>query len=83
MAVDPFSVSLERKIEVLLAADAAMARVPAVTVRDSSLEFVHERRLFASSEGARLEQTIVESGGGMDATATSDDEVQTRSHTWR
>jgi TldD protein len=80
VGVDPFTVSLERKIEVLLAADAAMARVPAVTVRDGSLEFVRERRLFASSEGARLEQTIVESGGGMDATATSDDEVQTRSH---
>jgi TldD protein len=80
VAVDPFGVSLERKIEVLLAADAAMARVPQVTVRDSSLEFVREQRLFASSEGARLEQTIIESGGGMDATATSDDEVQTRSH---
>ena len=36
-------------------------------------------RHFASSEGARLDQTIIESGGGLDATATSDDEVQTRS----
>lgn len=80
IAVDPFSVSPERKIDLLLAADAGMARVPAVTVRESSLEFVTERRLFASTEGARLDQTIVEAGGGMDATATSDDEVQTRSH---
>jgi TldD protein len=80
VAVDPFSVSLERKLEVLLAADAAMARVAAVTVREGSLEFLRERRLFASTEGTRIEQTIVESGGGLDATATSDDEVQTRSH---
>jgi len=80
VVIDPFSVSLERKLEVLLAADAAMARVPEVRVRDSSLEFVREHRLFASTEGARVDQTIVESGGGMDATATSDDEVQTRSH---
>ena len=36
-------------------------------------------RHFASSEGALLDQTIIESGGGLDATATSDDDVQTRS----
>jgi len=77
--VDPFEVSLERKAELLLRADEAMARVPKVTVRQGSLEFVRERRCFASSEGARIDQTIVESGGGLDATATSPDEVQTRS----
>src|SRR4029077_4205007 len=48
VAVDPFAIPLERKLEVLLAADAAMGRVPAVRVRDSSLEFVREQRLFAS-----------------------------------
>ena len=80
VAVDPFSVSLERKIDLLLAADAGMARVPGVTVREGSLEFVTERRLFASTEGSRIDQTIIEAGGGMDATATSEDEVQTRSH---
>jgi TldD protein len=80
VAVDPFGVSLERKVELLLAADAGMSRVPQVRVRESSLEFVRERRLLATSEGTRVDQTIVESGGGLDATATSDDEVQTRSH---
>jgi TldD protein len=77
---DPFAVPLDRKVELLLRTDAAMARVPQATVREASLEFVRERRLFASSEGARIEQTIVESGGGFDATATSADEVQTRSY---
>src|SRR5207245_11059887 len=48
-------------------------------VLDCSLEFVRERRFFASSEGAALDQVIVESGGGMDATATSEDELQVRS----
>jgi TldD protein len=76
---DPFAVPLDRKVDLLLRTDAAMGRVPAVTVRECSLEFVRERRFFASSEGARIDQTIVESGGGMDATATSADEVQTRS----
>ena len=77
---DPFAVSLDRKVDLLLRTDAAMARVPHVTVRECSLEFVRERRYFASSEGARIDQTFTESGGGLDATATSDDEVQTRSH---
>ncbi len=77
---DPFAVPLERKVDLLLRTDAAMARVPQVTVREGSLEFVAERRFFASSEGARIEQHIVESGGGFDATATSPDEVQTRSY---
>jgi len=76
---DPFAVPLERKVDLLLRTDAQMARVPHVTVRESSLEFVRERRFFASSEGARIDQTFVESGGGFDATATSADEVQTRS----
>jgi len=77
--VDPFEVPLERKVDLLLRADAAMARVPQATVRESSLEFVRERRYFASSEGARIDQRFIESGGGFDATATSADEVQTRS----
>lgn len=76
---DPFAVPLERKVDLLLRTDAAMARVPQVTVRESSLEFVRERRYFASSEGARIDQRFTESGGGFDATATSADEVQTRS----
>ncbi len=77
---DPFAVPLDRKVDLLLRTDAAMSRVPQVTVRETSLEFVRERRFFASSEGARIDQTIVESGGGLDATATSADEVQTRSY---
>lgn len=76
---DPFDVSLDDKVDLLMRTDAALAENPAVTVRECSLEFVREHRYFASSEGARLDQTIVESGGGLDATATSDDEVQVRS----
>jgi TldD protein len=77
---DPFEVSLEDKLDLLIRADEAMAAVPGITTHRASLEFVRELRFFASTEGSRIEQLIVESGGGMDATATSDDEVQTRSH---
>ena len=80
LEIDPFTVSLEDKVGILLAADAAMARVPEVTVRRGALEAIEERRVFASSEGSLIEQRIVESGGGLDALATSSDEVQTRSY---
>ena len=76
---DPLTVPLDERVSLLLAADAAMARVAGVTVRESSIEVVRERRFFASTEGSRIDQTIIESGGGMDATATNDDEVQSRS----
>ncbi|HEX6539358.1 MAG TPA: TldD/PmbA family protein [Candidatus Dormibacteraeota bacterium] len=78
--IDPFAVSLEDKLDLLLRVDANMARVPQVRVRECSLEFDREHRYFASSDGARIEQTIIESGGGIDATATSDDDVQRRSY---
>lgn len=76
---DPFAVSLDDKVDLLLRTDAAMSHLPQIQVRECSLEFVREERHFASSDGAALDQTIIESGGGLDATATSDDEVQTRS----
>lgn len=77
---DPFEVSLEEKLDLLIRADEAMAAVPGIITHRASLEFVRENRYFASTEGSRIEQLIVESGGGMDATAASPDEVQTRSH---
>ena len=77
---DPFAVSLEDKVSLLLQTDEAMSHLPRIQVRECSLEFVREVRHFASTEGALLDQTIIESGGGLDATATSDDEVQTRSY---
>jgi TldD protein len=77
---DPFAVAIDRKVDLLLRTDAAMAQVPQVTVREASLEFVSERRFFANTDGARIAQRIVESGGGFDATATGAGEVQTRSY---
>lgn len=76
--VDPFTVPLDRKIDLLLSVDTAMD-VAGVTTRQGSLGALRHHQLFASSEGSRIEQTIIECGGGIDATATGDGEVQTRS----
>ena len=77
---DPFQVPLEEKIALLLAADEAMRRVKGIVVAESSLEFVREVKTFASTEGSFIEQEIIESGGGLEATAAGDGELQKRSY---
>ncbi|MDQ2941156.1 MAG: TldD/PmbA family protein [Chloroflexota bacterium] len=77
---DPFGVGLDRKVAVLLEADSAIARVPGVAIRTTSMAFDRERKTFASSDGSRIEQQIIESGAGIEATAVNDSEVQVRSY---
>ena len=77
---DPFTVSLEEKLDILMAADAAIAVEPAVRVRTGHFHAQVERRTFASTEGASCEQTFTECGGGISATAVEGDEAQIRSY---
>jgi len=78
--IDPLSVSVEDKLELLLQADAAMRRNKGVKVAEGSILAVRHNKIFANGEGAFLEQTICEVGGGIAATAVTDKEVQIRSH---
>lgn len=78
--IDPFTISTEEKLSVLIAADQAMARVRNLAVRQGNLVFLREHRQFANSEGAQTEQTIYEAGGGIMAVAVAEDEVQHRSY---
>ena len=80
LKIDPFSISLEDKLGVLLAADAEMKRVEGVRVRRGNLIFIQQDKWFANSEGAYTEQRIFESGGGIQATAVGGGEVQVRSY---
>jgi TldD protein len=77
---DPFAVSLDDKLAILMDADAAMAAVPGVAVREGTIEAGRERKTFASSAGARIEQEITESGAGIEATAVNSSESQVRSY---
>jgi len=77
---DPFSVPLGEKVSLLLRADAAMGETAGVTIREGSMEFIRETKIFASTEGAFTEQELFESGAGIEATATSPDDVQNRSY---
>lgn len=77
---DPWEVSLNEKIKVLAEATSAMAKVPSIRVAIGSMDFWKTTKLFLSSEGADIEQLIVESGGGIGAVAVGEGEVQRRSY---
>ncbi|MCS5669680.1 MAG: TldD/PmbA family protein, partial [Dehalococcoidia bacterium] len=78
--VNPFTVSSEEKLGLLLVADERMGSVKGISARTGNLIFSSERKTFANSEGAHVEQTIYETGGGIMATARGSGEVQRRSY---
>jgi len=78
--IDPFSVPIEDKIALLLEADCAMRRVAGVKTARGTLVCLRERKTFANTEGAFVEQEIIETGGGIVALTVKDGEVQQRSY---
>jgi TldD protein len=77
---DPFAVSLDKKIALLLKVNGTMSSVPQIVATESNLYCQREFKTFASSEGAFIEQELYETGCGIEATATAEDEVQNRSY---
>ncbi|MCK4404450.1 MAG: TldD/PmbA family protein [candidate division Zixibacteria bacterium] len=78
--VDPFEVSIDRKIGLLLDACAIIQKNPKIKVAEGSMQFFKTDKIFASTEGAFIEQSIVESGAGIYATAVEGSEAQRRSY---
>jgi TldD protein len=76
---DPFAVPLEEKVALLMEASRRMQDVRGLSFAEAMLDFYRKRSAFASSEGAAIEQTITHSGGGIEATAIGDGELQRRS----
>ncbi len=80
MRQDPFAVSLDAKISLLLDANAAMNRVPNIVSAEGNVYCQREDKVFASTEGAYIEQELYETGCGIEATAVDEGEVQNRSY---
>src|SRR4051794_15163127 len=76
---NPFDVPLDRKLERLLAADAALGSDRRLNLRQAHYGAYARDTIFASTEGALYDQRVVETGGGLAATAVAGDEVQARS----
>jgi TldD protein len=76
---DPFAVSLADKVALCLRAEEALRHAD-VKVAQAFVRAMAERKLFLSSDGAEIDQELVECGGGIDAMAVSDDLFQERSY---
>ncbi len=78
--IDPFSVSTEQQLALLLAIDREMGRQKGVTMTETSFHFHRGHQVFVSTEGSRIEQTRTVSGAGCAATSYAGGEIQKRSY---
>lgn len=77
---DPFEVSLTEKAELAIGLTGALMMGTDVTKAEATFMFWDTEKWFVSSQGSRIHQHIVESGGGMSALAVRDGESQIRSY---
>ncbi len=78
--IDPFTISVEQNLDLLLKIDAELRSVPGVTLAETNMNFRREEQWFVSSEGANIHQTKYVSGAGYVAYAFAGNEIQKRSY---
>lgn len=78
--VDPFAVSVEQNLQLLLALDTTLLATKGVTLAESSFVCTRKRQYFASSAGSRIDQTRTVTGAGFAAYSFKEDEIQKRSY---
>ncbi len=77
---DPFTVPTSEKVDMLVNVTKTMQDVDGIAIATGTLTFYDTNKWFVSSQGHRIHQHIVESGGGYDATAIGESETQRRSY---
>jgi TldD protein len=78
--VDPFTISIEQNLDLLLKIDGELRAVPGVTLAETSMNFRREESWFASSEGSTIHQTKHSTGAGYAAHAFAGTEIMKRSY---
>jgi TldD protein len=79
-AIDPFSVSVDRNLELLLAVDAELRRNSGVNLAETSFHCERRRQVFASTAGSLIDQTRTTTGAGFSALSYREGEIQKRSY---
>ncbi len=77
---DPFRISVDAQIALLLAADKEMRRVKGITLAEGSMSFRRIEQLFVSTIGSSIHQIKMQSGAGIVATSFEGSEIQKRSY---
>ncbi|HDS09231.1 MAG TPA: TldD/PmbA family protein [Firmicutes bacterium] len=78
--IDPFSVSIEEKLDMLIGACIEMQKVPGIIIANATCSSFKEIKTFSSSEGRFITQTSVQAGAGIEAFSFNNGEVQKRSY---
>jgi TldD protein len=78
--IDPFAVSVEEQLTLLLRIDQELRRTSGVTLAQTCMTFHRERQILASSLGSVIVQTRTTSGAGFEAHSFRGDEIQKRSY---
>ena len=78
--IDPFEVPLSKKLDYLLWATATVLGPKAIKRAAAHMDFYKCAKWFASTEGAQIEQRLIESGAGLEVVAQQGSEVQSRSY---
>jgi len=78
---DPFEVSIDDKIQFLMALNDAAMKTQGVSFVNSSMAFVNEQKFYASTDGSRIEQYIIRANPNFNVTAVNraNGDFQTRS----
>lgn len=77
---DPFSISIEKKLDLLFKINDELLKNKKVKIANSRMSFVKTNKIYASTQGTVIKQTLLYSGAGYSATAIEGNEVQTRSY---
>jgi len=78
--IDPFAVSVDEQLALLLKIDAELRHNSGVTLAQTSMAFHRSRQVFVSSIGSVIDQTRTLSGVGFEAYSFREDEIQKRSY---
>ncbi len=78
--IDPFSISIEKNLELLFAIDAEMRKTKGVTLAEASMNFRRYEQWFYSTEGSEIHQVFTTTGAGYTAYSFEGSEIQKRSY---
>ena len=78
--VDPFSVPTDDKLALLLKLTEIVGKSKKIKTAEASMDFFRTNKWFVSTEGAAIEQEILETGGGFHAVAFDGKEAHRRSY---
>ncbi|MCX6825909.1 MAG: TldD/PmbA family protein [candidate division Zixibacteria bacterium] len=77
---DPFAIPVDEKIGLLLEISDRLRNNSKIKTAEASLDFFKTKKIFCSTEGAEIEQDLIESGAGYTVIAYDGKEVQKRSY---